>query len=107
MQRGDPLLLPAPAVPGSFRDAVALTIVSPLCSDPVVMLPEAIILRGERNCRQQTDGEWRLDKDQSVLCGQWEIPAPADARAFPMGPPSLARMERGSWGLGGLSGMVK
>lgn len=58
MQRGDP---PALAVPRSFRDADALIVASPLCSDPVEMFPEAVTLRGGEKL---PSGGWRLDKDQ-------------------------------------------
>lgn len=57
----DPLLLPAPAVPGSFRDADALAVASPLCSDPVETFLEAVTLRLGREIvfRELTvDGDW-------------------------------------------------
>lgn len=74
MQRGDPLLLPVPALPGSFRDADALGVASPLCSEPVEMFPDAIILWGGRGEEEiafswwmelMVDGGWT----KTSLCG--------------------------------------
>lgn len=44
---------------------------------------------------------WSVDQDRPVLCGQWEIPAPADAGAFSMGPQVLPgwRGVAGAWGV--------
>lgn len=105
MQRGDSPLLPVPAVAGSFRVADALTAASPLCSDPGEMFPGAVILPRERNGHRGADAGWRLDKDPSVLCGQWESQLLLTPELYPEAPEPGQDGER-QLGLGG-SGMVE